>query len=48
MVGHNFGVKINAMASKYGLDINDGGVLLIATTVLTVMILIIAWQLFRR
>jgi hypothetical protein len=46
--GVSFATQINIMAAKYGLDVNDGGVLLIATTVLTVMFLMVFWMLFRR
>ena len=46
--GNSFSYRINSLAGQYGLDMNDGGVLLVATTVLTVMFLMVFWMLFRH
>jgi hypothetical protein len=38
---------LNNKATQYGLDVSDGGVLLVASTVMTTMMLIVFWMLIR-
>lgn len=47
-IGQTVVNKTNAAAAKYGLDVSDAAVLLVASAVLSLMMLVITWQLIRQ
>jgi hypothetical protein len=48
LVSSNMFDKINTKVAKAGVDISDGGVVLVASCVMTAMMLIVFWLLIRQ